>query len=195
MKKLRKYLLVPVLICLGILCLISMVHVQNPAFAAGVYEDDYKQLNNSLETIIPMGLLDELNKIQNTLNGINTNKKPNSPSASEETKPKNPNRQGDKTLNKILLKAVEVGDIDMANTALHKGANPNYTEESSYSTPFLLAIGNKNFDMVNLLINYGADINMRLYVILFEDNTPLLAALSTRSFDMVRLIVEKGAFL
>ena len=69
---------------------------------------------------------------------------------------------------------------------LQAGANPN----KDLSSPLRFAILHKNYDMANMLIDYGADIN-------YEDNwsneTLLYTALKKKQYDIAALLIKKGA--
>lgn len=106
-----------------------------------------------------------------------------------------PNQLGDNTLNALLCRAVWLGGIDMnmANDALHRGANPSYTGNFYYTTtPFFEVIYNRNLDAVKMFIAYGADVNMKLYQN-NGDSTPLYNAIQGGSFEIVQTLVEAGA--
>lgn len=68
---------------------------------------------------------------------------------------------------------------------LKAGADPN----KDLSSPLRFAILNKDYDMANLLIDYGADIN-------YEDNwsgeTLLYTALKKKQYDIAALLIKKG---
>lgn len=53
--------------------------------------------------------------------------------------------------------AVVTNNLDLAELFLSRGANPNLKGGSGSSLPLCYAIGNKNFEMVQLLLKYKAD--------------------------------------
>ncbi len=111
------------------------------------------------------------------------------------TKQATPNQLGNATLNALLCRSVSLNsvDLDMANDALHRGANPNYTESGYFTgTPFLETIYQRNLEAVNLFISYGVDVNMKIFQN-NGDNTPLYDAINTGSFEIVKTLVEAGA--
>jgi ankyrin repeat protein len=55
-----------------------------------------------------------------------------------------------------LLLAVQDGDIERARKRLHKGFDPD-AKDNSKSTPLHYAVKGKNLEMVDLLLEYGAD--------------------------------------
>ena len=159
-------------------------HIVLLSFALIILQSQACFAGNFLENIN-----EGLKKISNDLQNSSTG---NRVSQQEEIST-TPNQKGDKTLNTLLVRAFYNRDIDMATEALRRGANPNYTENGYYgSTPFFMAIENKNIDMLKLLISYGVDINMKIFQN-NGDNTAVLDALRVGSFDILQLVVENGA--
>lgn len=69
---------------------------------------------------------------------------------------------------------------------LKAGANPN----KDLSSPLRFAILNKNYDMANMLIEYGANVN---YEDLWKDETLLYTALKKKQYDIAALLIKNGA--
>ena len=92
-----------------------------------------------------------------------------------------------------LHAAVKNNDIEHIKVLLKGGLDVNGVDVSmnSYTglTPLLIAIFEKNFDLVKFLIENKADLNVKSETGI----TPLFAAAMDRSLDIVRLLIEKGA--
>ena len=56
------------------------------------------------------------------------------------------------------FEAVVIGDLDMTRRLIAKGANVDVSP-NGLPTPLLYAVFNKFYDIMELLINHGADIN------------------------------------
>lgn len=164
--------------------MVRKFHIALLSFALIIFQSQACFAGNFLENIN-----EGLKKISNDLQNASAG---NRVSQQEELST-TPNQKGDKTLNTLLVRAFYNRDIDMATEALRRGANPNYTENGYYgSTPFFMAIENKNIDMLKLLVSYGVDINMKIFQN-NGDNTAVLDALRVGSFDILQFVVENGA--
>ncbi|KAB8212112.1 ankyrin repeat-containing domain protein [Aspergillus parasiticus] len=82
---------------------------------------------------------------------------------------------------------------DIALLLLEHGAQPNSPAEKIekyYTTPLNIACGhNRDVDMVNLLLDQGADVNARLE---FQD-TALATACRNGDMEIIRLLLRRGA--
>lgn len=90
-------------------------------------------------------------------------------------------------INGDLLRAVDQGDFTKVKDSLNKGADIN--AQSNQGTPLSLASFNGHIEIVEFLIEKGADINMRVEK---GGQTPLIAAIVGRE-EIAKLLVEKGA--
>lgn len=103
--------------------------------------------------------------------------------------------------NRVLLRAIKEHDTETAKNAIHRGAFldiPQYLlcvpEITTLNpTPLIVACKTGDFEIVKLLIDYGADINKL-------DNTsgesPLMAALhgtKENRFSLALFLIEQGA--
>jgi len=59
-----------------------------------------------------------------------------------------------------FTQAIRSGDLEWARFHLNNGVDPNYYDDSDGSTPLLRAISGCDIDMIKLLLEYGADINL-----------------------------------
>ncbi|KAJ6530079.1 ankyrin repeat-containing domain protein [Mycena vulgaris] len=104
----------------------------------------------------------------------------------------NPNIQGGQ-FGTALKAASHSGCVDIAEVLLSKGAEPNF-QGGRYGTPLLKAAlsvhhGHINWNMVRLLVNHKADIN----VLAIKGGTALHAASRRGDGDMVQFLLERGA--
>ena len=88
----------------------------------------------------------------------------------------------------FLLVASGHGNARMVNLLLEKGIDVNITDDYDYNnnTALSTAVINAKYDVVELLIEKGADINK-------ENNngdTPLIHAIRFEDYDMVQLLLE-----
>ena len=87
-----------------------------------------------------------------------------------------------------LLVAVGQGQIARAEALLKAGANVNIPHPPWQLTPLLVA-SELNFDMVKLLVNHGAKVNVSDR----DGITPLMRAVTLRDLHMVQLLLDAGA--
>ncbi|MEE0930884.1 MAG: ankyrin repeat domain-containing protein [Acutalibacteraceae bacterium] len=100
-----------------------------------------------------------------------------------------------------LMNAVENEDCQLVEKLLESGvpadANEyslfkgNYISENTqdYTTPLLYACENGNYEIAELLIEYGADSN----IIGKRGVTPMIEAMDSSSYDIMKLLLENGA--
>lgn len=93
----------------------------------------------------------------------------------------------------ILMLAVQKGYIELVDELLARDAWVNH-EDTDSRTPLHFAIDNKteNLDVVNLLIDHGANLNRQTSS---EGCTPLILAVNCGHVNIVRQLIEKGATL
>ena len=87
----------------------------------------------------------------------------------------------------FLLVASAKGNARMVNLLLEKGIDVNITDEYDYNnTALSTAVINAKYDVVELLIEKGADINKENN----KGDTPLIHAIRFEDYDMVQLLLE-----
>lgn len=95
-----------------------------------------------------------------------------------------------------LNSAVSQNDIQTVTALLDQGMNINDQSTLTGFAPLQVAAMRGNLDMVRLLLDRGAQIDIRLPDSGNEngnDNTPLLLAIRAGHYDVVRLLLERGA--
>ena len=90
----------------------------------------------------------------------------------------------------LLGAAAEHGHLDIVETLLHRGAEPQWVDNYG-QTPLLLAAANGHADVVNLLLKAGADIDDMDG----DDWTALLFAADAGYLTIVHTLLDKGADL
>ena len=96
------------------------------------------------------------------------------------------NHDGDTALTWAILHQNE----ELASALLERGANINAPRQNNSGlTPLILASSNNLPDMVNYLLNNGADPNLGNN----EGKMPLHIAIENNNIDMVRALLEHGA--
>ncbi|KAK4887174.1 hypothetical protein RN001_003445 [Aquatica leii] len=94
-----------------------------------------------------------------------------------------------------LHPAVKEGHVEVVRLLIKRNANVNAQDEAGV-TPLLLAGGSKNNstfeDIVELLVNGGADVNLRNNV---TDTTALFHAVTLKSKNAVNTLLKAGAWL
>ncbi|KAK8120001.1 uncharacterized protein PG998_004627 [Apiospora kogelbergensis] len=92
----------------------------------------------------------------------------------------------------IIMKGHESEkQVDMLRMLLEAGGDMNrYASNSPFQTPLLLAIRNGKMELLPLLVQYGADVNLRLRGM---RHTPLQLACQQGSFEMVAFLLQRGA--
>jgi Ankyrin repeats (3 copies) len=97
-----------------------------------------------------------------------------------------------------LVGAASTGNIACAEALLKAGASPNTVspvlgESTSDQTPLLAAVQSNNLNMVKLLIDSGADINLRGLAFGQKDRASPLAASAARDEEISDLLIAHGA--
>ncbi len=82
-----------------------------------------------------------------------------------------------------LITASDYGDCKTAEECLKNGANPN-------GMPLIMAIQCGNLCVVEVLVKYGAEINLQ-----YKNTTPLIRAISSGYFDIAAYLIQEGASL
>ncbi len=88
-----------------------------------------------------------------------------------------------------LLKACGQGKFDKAMEALNAGADVNASSHNNKSTPLIIASQFGHLDLVNLLLERGADVNAKNG----SGNTALHLAILYNSSDVVMALINAGA--
>ncbi|MDQ6530236.1 ankyrin repeat domain-containing protein [Flavobacterium sp. LHD-85] len=98
------------------------------------------------------------------------------------------NQKIEMTNERDILKAVKENNIDAVAKALKNGENVNLTDSHKRSL-LLIATNNKNFEMAELLVKHGADVNQQ------ADNldSPFLYAGATGQTKLLKLFLANGA--
>ena len=102
-----------------------------------------------------------------------------------------------------LVKAAQANDLEKVKKLLNKGADPNSVAKvkvekgSKYKwerKPLGFAVENNNMEMLETLLDAGADIDSRFqYGKLVDTTTPLIYAVQTGNEDLAKALIDKGA--
>jgi ankyrin repeat protein len=93
--------------------------------------------------------------------------------------------------NDMLWEAVRNNNIDNAKIAIRKGAYVDYIQDKLLdATPLCIAVSNGNVELVKLLVDNGADINIRSS---FDGHTPLYWLPKKNPKEIIDLLIEEGA--
>lgn len=92
-----------------------------------------------------------------------------------------------KAANYSLIDGAQDNDIALVEAALKAGANANFKYLDDRA--LRLAAQHNNVNMVEMLINHGAQINDSNE----RESTPLIAAIHANNLSLVKLLIEKGA--
>lgn len=87
-----------------------------------------------------------------------------------------------------LLKAASLGDYDKIRSALVKGDNPD-TVNVQNETPLIIATKGEYFDIVELLLEYNANINWQDSI----GNTAIFYSVDKSAYEMVEFLIENKA--
>lgn len=90
------------------------------------------------------------------------------------------------SLGNQLIREVRMNNVKDAEELIIQGADVNY-EDDFGTMPIFIAIQYKLYDMAEMLINHGADVNIDHGV------TPLINAIDVGSIRMVELLINRGA--
>ncbi len=86
----------------------------------------------------------------------------------------------------FLEAACEYGQLEIAKILLEQGADP---DDGLVSTPLAIAAGNQQSELVQLLIESGANVNE-----VIEDGiTPLICAVAAHDLKCVKILLDAGA--
>jgi ankyrin repeat protein len=87
-----------------------------------------------------------------------------------------------------LIEACKCGHIDVVKQHIDAGVKLN-DHDTQYWTPLMTAIANRNYEIADLLIAHGADVNMRADY----EETVLFMAVRTGSIKGIKYLISKGA--
>ncbi|WP_039459275.1 ankyrin repeat domain-containing protein [Candidatus Jidaibacter acanthamoebae] len=90
-----------------------------------------------------------------------------------------------------LLEAAGTGDFVKVKALLSDGVDINFRRDYERDTALTLAVEGGYLEMVELLIEYGANVNLQNH----DLNTPIILALGKRRFELMKYLTEKGANL
>lgn len=103
--------------------------------------------------------------------------------------PSHPARgEGMSALDRNLITAASIGDLDLVNRLLRAGASLHAADERGRSA-LLAAVHSRRGDVARALIMAGADVNQKDG----ESNSAFLLAAATNQIDVVRLSLSHGA--
>ncbi len=97
-----------------------------------------------------------------------------------------------KELDKKLINAVDIQDVEAVKMLLDEGANPNTRDTGSGLTVLMIAAGRGNPKLVRLLIDKGADV---FACDSKAGATALHKACQGGSLEVVKILVDNGAFI
>jgi ankyrin repeat protein len=90
----------------------------------------------------------------------------------------------------VLAIAAEVGDLELVSFLIEMGANPNPQDTSKCYPALFEATARNDKEMVELLLNCGADINTSCSYI--SHPSPLLSAAERGDLQLVQLLLDHG---
>lgn len=95
----------------------------------------------------------------------------------------------DKKGNSAIFQAVAGGNVKIVSAVLKITRNPNEIEREKGWTPLLLASVKGNYELVKLLLSYGADPNIRNY----DGATALHFSVYEGQIEIAKLLIDNGA--
>lgn len=90
-----------------------------------------------------------------------------------------------------LVHAIDQGDTASVKRLLRDGASPNPPKVAGYESPLVTSIKKNYPDIVNALLNAGANIDHLDSSV--GSTTPLIAALQSKRFGIAKVLVQRGA--
>lgn len=101
-------------------------------------------------------------------------------------------RFGMKTFKTTLLHtAINRGDLKLTKFLLNKGSSPNQLQPNN-KTALSVAVRDNTYDMVKLLLKYGANVNKKSGI---HGNTPIIEAILHSDLNIIKLLVRNGAIV
>ncbi|MCI5195099.1 MAG: ankyrin repeat domain-containing protein [Candidatus Electrothrix sp. AW5] len=98
-------------------------------------------------------------------------------------------------INSQLLEMVKSGDVEAVKSLLEKGADVDARDSSQLDrgrTALMLAVRNRHKKIVKILIDNGADINLKNDKFSLGENA-LIIAIRNESVDIVKMLLNNGA--
>ncbi len=92
-------------------------------------------------------------------------------------------------INHKLMMACHCGDLNLVKRFISEGADPNYHDYTNSNFPLMEASYRYNNEVIEFLIENGADINLRNK----NGNTALHKAVFFMRTKSARLLIDKGA--
>jgi ankyrin repeat protein len=89
----------------------------------------------------------------------------------------------------MLLKSAENNFFAGVKKAIEIGANINGMQDEGYYSALMVAAHNENIEMVEFLINNGADTNIQNSM----GNTALILSVQNGNIDIIRILLNAGA--
>lgn len=84
------------------------------------------------------------------------------------------------------------GQLDIVKLLLNKGANPNIAANNQFKVaPIHSACAISNYDITDLLIKHGADVNAKQ----MQGVTPLHSAAHNGQTKLAKLLIDSGAYI
>ena len=88
-----------------------------------------------------------------------------------------------------LMRAVAAGHDECVQLLLAAGARPDMPTGSTELTPLIQAVLDENLELVQTLVQEGADLEMATT----DGRTPLMYAVQSGRLDLVKVLLEAGA--
>ncbi|MFC1842117.1 ankyrin repeat domain-containing protein [Candidatus Dependentiae bacterium] len=106
------------------------------------------------------------------------------------------NYKDDETGNTPLILAIDFRDIKLVTLMLQKNANPNQKVENiSLFYPIALATSKGDLEIIRLLVEHGADVNVKSFIFPCLEATPLIITVQKNDLNGAKYLLENGASL
>ena len=84
-----------------------------------------------------------------------------------------------------MIYGIRRGDIDLVRYHIHEGVNLNYEHPEYMTTPLMEGVVRSNYNIVELLLQSGADPTIRTG---WDDKSPLDVAIASKNEKIIELI-------